>query len=134
MSNLKYRYRCYLDVESVGFCPIRNDVISLACIVTDRDLCIVGEFYETAKPDFNKYYSEDAEKIHGFRQRGMYNFQSRRSLCVNLLKFLKPFKSDINVPNLFIQHALRQFDYMFVEWMFRKENLQYSMWKVLRQE
>ena len=134
MSQLTFQYRNYCDVETSGFDPIRNDVISLALVVTDRELNVKGEFYETAKPEFNKFYSEEAEKIHGFRQRDMYKFQSRRQLCENLLKFLKPFKSDINVPNLFIQHALGQFDYMFVEWMFRKENLQYSMWKVLRQD
>jgi DNA polymerase III epsilon subunit-like protein len=134
MSQLTFQYRNYCDVETSGFDPIRNDVISLALVVTDRELNVKGEFYETAKPEFNKFYSEEAEKIHGFRQRDMYKFQSRRQLCENLLKFLKPFKSEINVPNLFVQHALGQFDYKFIEWAFRKEELQYELWKVLRQD
>lgn len=134
MSQLKSQFRVYCDVETSGFSAIRNDVISVALVVTDNNMKVLNEFYETAKPDFNKFYDPSAEKIHGFRQRDMYKFQSRRSLCENMLKFLKPFKSDINTPNLFVQHALRQFDYMFIEWMFRKEDLQYLLWKVLRQD
>lgn len=129
---MKTKYRSYIDCETTGFCATRNDIVSLACIVTDNDFNIVGEFYETCRPEFNNFYSQDSEKIHGYSQRDMYNFQSRRNLCIKMLKFFKPFKSDINIPHVFVQHALRNFDYNFVNWAFIKEDLQYSLYKILR--
>ena len=94
----KNKFRIYCDIESTGFDPIRNDLISIAMIVTDREMVKRAEFYETAKPDFNKFYSEDAEKIHGFGIAQLMSFQNPSVLCLNLLKFLKPFKDQFNFP------------------------------------
>lgn len=127
-------YRIYCDVETTGFDPIRNDVVSIALVVTDEALTIKGEFYETVKPDFNKFYSDEAEKIHGFSKSQLKKFQEPRKLCINILNFLKPFKDENNFPRLFVSHSLRQFDYLFMEWLFRKQNLHFSMWKVLSQD
>ena len=128
----KYKYRIYCDIESTGFDPIRNDLVSIALIVANREMVKVGEFYETAKPDFNKFYSEEAEEIHGFGMAQLMSFQNPRVLCLNLLKFLKPYKDQFNFPQLFVSHSLRSFDYKFMQWLFMKQDLQNSLWKVLR--
>lgn len=125
-------FRIYCDIESTGFDWLRNDICSIAMIVTDDSLNIKSEFYETVKPDFNKFYSEDAEKIHGFSKSELATFQNPKNLCRNILNFLKEFKSDY--PQLFISHALRQFDYRFIEGLFRKQNMQYDLWKIIRQD
>lgn len=124
----------FCDVETTGFDPIRNDVISCCIIVLDCEFNRVGEFYETARPEFNKFYSEDAEKIHGFTRDILKGFQHPRGFCINLLKFLNDFRAP-GKWHPFIYHALEKrnswkFDYHFMEWMFRKQNLQWSWFKM----
>lgn len=131
---LNSKYRLYIDVETTGFCHWRNDIIAIAIIVTDQSFHQKAEFYETARPSFDKYYSKDAEKIHGFSKAELLTFQEPRKLCINILKFLVPFKHEMNYPNIFVQHALRQFDYLFTETLFRKNELEFSWWKVAAQD
>lgn len=124
-------YRVYLDVETTGFDAIRNDVVSLAAVVTDDDFNIQDKFYDTCKPEFNKYFSEDAIDVHGFTRDDLNTFQDPRDLCIKLLHFLRPFKDSNNVSRLFVSHSLRNFDFSFLEWLFIKQDLQYSLYKVL---
>lgn len=131
---LKSKYRMYIDVETTGFCHWRNDVVSIAIVVTDLDFHVKDEFYETARPSFGRFYTEKSEEIHGFSKSEMMTFQEPRKLCINILKFLLPYKDENNVPNIFVQHALRQFDWLFVETLFRKNELEFSWWKVAAQD
>jgi DNA polymerase III epsilon subunit-like protein len=119
----------FSDVETTGFDPIRNDIISLCLIVTDREFNRVGMFYETCRPEFNKFYSVEAEKIHGFNRSQLESFQPRRKLAINLLKFLAPFRTPGKF-HPYIYHALKYFDFRFTDWMYRKENLQWSFYKM----
>lgn len=121
----------FSDCETTGFDPVRNDMISVSLIVTDSNHNIIDKYYDEIKPDFNKFYSEEAEKIHGFTKRDMKNFKPRKEACIDMLKFLKPFKDKNNTPRPFVFHALRNFDYQFLNWAFRKEELQYSLWKII---
>lgn len=119
----------FCDVETTGFDPIRNDIVSLALVVTDREFNQVGEFYETCRPEFNKFYSAEAEKIHGFSKPELANFQPRRKLLINLLKFLNDFREPGQY-HPFIYHAFKYFDFRFTEWAFRKESLHWSFFKM----
>lgn len=119
------------DVETTGFCPVRNDVVSAAFIVTDKKLDIKDKFYIEVRPEFNKFYSERAEEIHGFNKEKLKTFMPRKEACIKILTFLKPFKDPKSNPRPFIFHANRNFDYKFIDQMFRKESLQYSLWKVI---
>ena len=131
---MRKQFRIYCDVETTGFDPIRNDVVSVALIVTDRNLNKISEFYETARPEFNKFYDAGAEAVHGITKKEMQTFQSQERLCKSILKFLSPYKDNDNFPQLFVSHCLKSFDYRFLEWCFRKQNLQYSMWKIIRDD
>jgi len=86
------KYRFFIDVETTGFDPMRNDIVSLAMIVTDIDGTEIGEFYETCRPEFNKFYSTEAEEIHGFKRSELEKFQTPRELCKKLLWFLNDFR------------------------------------------
>jgi DNA polymerase III epsilon subunit-like protein len=125
-------FRIYADVETTGFCPIRNDIVSIAIVIADSDFNVVSELYETVKPEFNQFYSDDAENIHGFSKKDLQSFQSPFDCSMKVLQFLKPFKDKDNFPRLFVYHALRQFDFLFLEWFFIKLNLQYSLYKIIR--
>lgn len=128
------KYRVYVDCETTGFDPIRNDVVSMAIVVTDQKMSIKDRFYQTARPEFNKFYSEEAELVHGFKRDELKKFQSPEILCNSILSFLSKFKSKNNSPSLFISHSLRQFDFLFIDWLFRKQNKQYDLWKIIRQD
>lgn len=116
-----YHFKFFCDVETTGFCPYRNDIVSMAMIVTDKNLKMVGKFYETCQPDFNKFYSEKSEQIHGFNKKMLESFQPRRTFLISLLKFLKPFKDPNNFTQDFIYHGRNRFDFRFLEESFRKE-------------
>ena len=124
-------FKVFMDCETNGFCQTRNDIISLAMIVTDNDLNIKEEFYTESRPEFNKFYSEKAEEIHGFSKKQMESFKPRKEACVDILKFLKPFKDPKNAALPFIFHANGNFDYKFLKGMFMKEELEWSLYKVI---
>ena len=129
MMNHRSDYLFFMDVETTGFDPIRNDLITCCVIVTNQDLEPVGSFYEKVKPDFNEYYSESAEKIHGFTKKEMETWQSRRSFLIKLLHFLNQFRTAYQRETM-IFHALRNFDFNFLQWAFKKEDLIYSLYKM----
>jgi len=129
MEILNENHFFFCDVETTGFDPIRNDVVSLSMIVTDPDFNPVGEFYETCRPDFNKFYSSGAEKAHGFTRAQSEKFQDPRKMLIRLLKFLAPFRTPGKY-HPYIYHALKYFDFRFTDWAFRKQNMQWSFYKM----
>lgn len=121
-----------IDLETTGFCPIKNDVITLGLEVVDGALNTVDSLYLKMKPDIYKGVNEDnvATEVHGFTLAEMACFPDRRSSLIELLHFLKKYKCPHNSTRPMIYHALKGFDYLFLEWAFRKEDMQYSMWKI----
>jgi DNA polymerase III epsilon subunit-like protein len=130
------KYLFSLDLETTGFCPIRNDVISIGLIVLDSQLKEIESIYLKVRPDHYAWMSDDnvATHVHGFKLSEMLFFEERRSVIVKLMNFLKPFKHEINLPRPLFYHATNAFDYLFLEWFFRKENLQYSFWKIFNHQ
>lgn len=129
MEILNEKYLFFCDLETSGLDPIRNDVVSLCIMVTDSEFNIMGTFYETCKPEFNKFYSEKAEEIHGFSRAELSGFQSRKKMLISLLHFLNEFRSPGQY-HPFIYHALKGFDWKFVVNAFEKENMRWSFYKM----
>lgn len=121
-----------IDVETSGFCPIKNDVITLGLEVVDGALNTVDSLYLKMKPDIYKWMNEEsvATEVHRITLREMMLHPERRDSLIELLHFLKKYKCPKNTPRPLFYHALKGFDYLFLEWAFRKENLQYSLWKI----
>lgn len=121
-----------IDFETSGFCPIRNDIISMGLIVLDDKLKVIDTIYLKFKPDLYKGMTEEnvATHVHGFTLSEMLFFPERRKSLIELLHFLKKYKCPSNSTRPLFYHALKGFDYLFLEWAFRKEDLVYTMWKV----
>lgn len=111
---------CFLDVETTGFDFLRNDIISLACIIQTDDSAI--EFVGYARPGSNRYWSYDAEKVHGFSFDEAMSFPSQKELCNNFIEFVRPY-SKLN----FWCHALGLFDWKFLIHYFLKNNMEWEI-------
>jgi DNA polymerase III epsilon subunit-like protein len=131
MKNLHSKY-IFLDVETTSFDPIRGDVISLGAIVTDSSHNELGAFYTTVKPDMNKFISDDALAVSGFSRDDLLTFKPRREAVKDFMWFLKPHL-DI-FPQIMVSHTVNGFDYRFIDWMFRKEELNYKLYKIIRHD
>ena len=134
MKGKDYRndYILFCDVETTGFDWLRNDIISWSGIVTDSDLNILDKKTVLSRPENMETWSHDAEKIHGFSYYQARQFQHRKSACIEILNFLKPFKHDKNIPLRFVDHSVNKFDLMFNHGLFIKSDLQFSMYKVIQ--
>ena len=126
------QYAFIIDLETSGLSPIMNDVISLGLAVVDSTLNTIDSHYLKMKPDIYKGVNESnvATEVHGFTLAEMACFPDRRESLIELLHFLKKYKCPHNSTRPLFYHALNGFDYLFLEWAFRKENMQYSMWKI----
>lgn len=114
-----------IDVETTGFDPYRNDIISLAALLVDEKLRLVDEFYQTVQADTeNQWYSEDAEKVHGFTKTHINSFQPVKEFQRRFLQFLGPYKN-----MQMIYHARASFDWKFLLAHFVKTDNHYQLYK-----
>lgn len=90
---------CFLDCETTGFDSIRNQVLTLACYVTDADYNILGEHYAEFRPEGRKeiIWSEDAEKVHGINWEKALTFPSIKEASSGFIEFIKKFPALIFV-------------------------------------
>lgn len=129
---MKNKYSFVIDIESTGFCPIRNDIISIGVVVLNDKLSVIDSFYDKARPDTYKWMNEDnvATHVHGFKLSEMMFFPERFTTIKRLMNFLVKYLCPSHTPRPLFYHATKGFDYLFVEWFFRKENLEYSLYKI----
>lgn len=129
MFRFNWKYLFFLDLETTGFDPIRNDVLTLCVVVTDLDCKPVATFYEKCRPKIDKFVTDESCKIHGFSRQQMAKFPPRIETLKKLLWFLNDYRTPDQYENL-IFHANGNFDWRFLEWCFRKEDLHFSLWKM----
>jgi DNA polymerase III epsilon subunit-like protein len=122
----------FLDLETTGFDPIRNDVTSMGAIITDSSRIVLDELYTTARPDINKFTSDEALNISGFSKAQLLLHKPQREACIDLMKFLKPHLEEF--PLMMVSHTSNNFDWRFLDWMFRKQDLNFKIYKALRHD
>lgn len=123
-----------IDTETSGFSWNYHDMISLSCEIRDFSYDLKNEITLYSAPRSKKRWSNGAEKIHGFCYEEAASFPDPRTTAIDFLKFLKPFKHERNRPILFVSHDTNGFDYRFIEWHYRMEEIHFSLWKVFQQE
>lgn len=122
------------DTETTGFSKINNDLIVISAEIRDFNYDLKDEITLYAAPKNKERWNKHAEKVHGFSYEEARLFPNPRKTSIELLHFLKPFKHKRNLPLLFISHDNNAFDFNFIEWLYRWENLQYSYWKVFNRD
>jgi len=150
MERLKPHFKIVIDLETSGSCPIKNGVIS-ACvlIINEFDVVVDEMVWYICPPDHTRYnWSEEAQGIHGMTFEQVSGFIPNDQFCYELLCFLGKYKQ--YGPLELICHAspngwfdgkewkiVKWFDYMFLEWCFRKakfsngSEMVWTMYKVL---
>ena len=137
-------HKIVCDLETTGLDPIRNDIVEICLLVINKNDKVIDKFLSKVKPALiNEItWTEKAQSVHGFTLKEASKFPKRRDVLIQMLHFLNPYRSEKNLP--FICHASPDkffdeaqsswswphIDYHFLEWAYRKENLQYSFWKV----
>lgn len=83
----------FIDVETSGFDSIRNQVLTLACYVTDGEYNILGEHHGKFRPEGKKdiVWSTGAEEIHGISWEEALKFPTIQESSEAFCNFLKRF-------------------------------------------
>ena len=89
------------------------DILELNALITTSDFQIVGEFNEFAAPESKKYWSKQAEKIHGISYRRAIKFQNIKIVNNKFRDFIRPF-SEKNIK--FISSNRFFAAYLFLWW------------------
>jgi len=111
---------------------MKNDVSSIGVIVADSNYREVGAFYTKVRPDINNFISDKALEVSGFSRDQLSTFIPRRDAIIKFMHFLKPYVEA--TPQTMVSHTVNNFDYRFVDWMFRKEDLHFSLYRIIHYE
>lgn len=117
------------DCETTGFSEKMHDMISFSAKITDYSLDIKDEITVYARPKQDRW-TIGAQKAHGFTLETALTFPDPRKTAIQLLHFLKPFKTDENDPILFVSHDVNDFDFRFFKSFFVGQMLHESFEKV----
>lgn len=123
-------YKIYVDVETTALSAQKGDVIVSSLIVADLDRNELAARTFYIKPMNPQAWDPGAEKIHKIP---IEKALAHTDTPMDILYFLKPYY----VPDKyaeFISHSLNGFDFNFMEWLYRKNQLEYSFWKMFHGE
>lgn len=126
------KYKLFCDVETTGFNWLSHCLLTWSGIVTDENLNILAKKKINFRPHGIETWSDEAEEVHGISYYEAMAFPERRKSCIDVLHFLKPFKHEDNWPLTFIEHSLQNIDINFTIGTFVKENLEFSLYKVIK--
>lgn len=84
---------CFIDVETTGFDPLRNGVLTLAAYVTDAEYNLIGEHYGEFRPDGKKeiVWGDEAEKVHGISWERASGFPDHETASEEFLLFIEQY-------------------------------------------
>lgn len=126
-------YIMVCDCETTGFSDKKHELISFSASIHDYDLDKKEEITVYARPKPISW-TKKAQEIHGFTLENALAFPHPRKTAIEILHFLKPFKTDDNKPLLFVSHDTSGFDRRFVKSFFMNQMLINSYWKVFKDE
>lgn len=126
------RFNIFVDVETTGFDTIRNDVTSIGAVVTDGSFNTLEEFYTTVRPELNQFTSDKALEVSMFTRETLMQHKPQREACIDFMYFLKPYLSTF--PQTMISHTVNNFDWRFIDGLFRKQDLNFNLYKILRHD
>lgn len=115
----------FIDVETTGFDPLRNGVLTLACYITDDQYNLVGEHYGEFRPDGKReiVWGEEAEKVHGISWDRAQSFPDMETSSRYFLEFLEKYP-----PCTFVAHNMA-FDRRMVRGTLARNDLHFRFYR-----
>lgn len=140
----------FFDCETTGFDPITNELIYGYGEFTDEHLNTIDTITLKVCPESfrSPVWTSEAYEIHRISPGECRTFPTRKEavqIALDKLQHHQPSKFIIHAHPSKIPikdknskkikgYSYPHFDWHFLEWMFRKEDMQYELWKILRVE
>jgi len=94
-------YNWFVDLETSGLDLLGCDILTGAIVIDDRDRNTVETFTFKAKPNCKKYFSEEAQRVHGISYEVATGFPHINHALNDIIALLDKYPM-----NKFICHAL----------------------------
>ena len=129
----------FVDCEFSNLDPIVSDVLSINILIDDGK-GVVYNFYEKYAPTSTKYWSQEAETVHGISYAIASREKPQNKLCVDLLAIFKKypctsFVCHTTINSWFSKTENRMswawIDYYVLEWNFRRYGNVYTFFKYI---
>lgn len=102
----KFEVIFFVDLETSGFDVLRNEILTASISVCDyKSLEQIEKISLEFKPEHLKFWSEDAEKVHGITPQKAVTFQDKKQSSREMAAFFKKYKKEGTQP--IVSHAKR---------------------------
>lgn len=112
------------DCEFTSFDKVGGDILATGLVEILENYTLGREAVFYSRPTSAKYFTEGAQKVHGISYFKAQTFPLRRESCMSMLHWLKPLMGEFPLP--FIYHGTGRLDHSWLQWHFRKEDLDNS--------
>ena len=116
-----------IDAEFTTFDMLGGDMISFAAVEILEYFSLGRDWTGNFKPRSDKYFTEEARKIHGFSYFKALEFPEKKKSLLDLLHWLSPRISGF--PLTAVYWGSWAFDIRWLEFTFKEEDLQGSFYK-----
>ena len=125
----KEEFFIFTDVETTGFCPIRNDVWQICLIATDKSYNEISRYTAKMKPTSTKFISDKALEISGMTFDNVMRFDNPKDKVIEITQWFNSLDRKTRWPSRLIFHAVNNFDWNHIDWLFKKQDMQYDLYK-----
>lgn len=116
-----------IDCEFTSFDMLGGDLISLAAVEVIDDREIGREFQAYCRPLGTKYFTEDAEKIHGISYFKAMTFPEPKESMVSFLQWLAPLMDEFHMETIY--YGSWNFDLKWIQKTMSDQGLMSSYYK-----
>ena len=108
----------FIDIETTGINVLKHEIIEIGCVLTDKDLNIMGEFEFKIKPKLIENADPVALKVNHYNEKDWQNALGEKEALEILLEKVKGC-------TMVGQNVA--FDAGFLDYVFSKNNLENTM-------
>ncbi|MBE9542538.1 MAG: hypothetical protein IMF01_09485 [Proteobacteria bacterium] len=109
------------DTEFTSFDKIGGDLLSAAFVEILDDYTLGRDACFYSRPRGTKYFTENAQKIHGISYFKAIEFPEPRDACLSILQWYKPLIDKFPID--FVNHANGALDLKWVDQLMRNNDL-----------
>ena len=120
------------DTEFTSFDKIGGDLLSVGLVEVLDDYTLGRSKVFYSRPRSTKYFTEAAQKVHGFSYFKASTFPEPKDAAIEILNWLAPLKDYF--PLTFINHGNGKLDFKWLEQFMTNNSFQSSFWKAFNED